>query len=258
MIHETAIIDPRAKLAENVSVGPWTTIGANVEIGEGTIIESHVVIKGPTRIGCDNHIFQFSSIGDMPQDKKYEGENSRLEIGDRNVIRESCTFNRGTSLGGGVTQIGDDNLFMAYVHVAHDCFIGNHTIFANNASAAGHVRIEDFVVLGGFSGVFQFCSMGAHSFSAMGSMIAKDVPPFLKVSGYYAKPYGLNTVGLKRRGFSAATLESLNKAYRILYRQGLLLDDAIIRLHELSNEHSSPELTRFINALENSQQGIIR
>lgn len=256
MIHETAIVDETAKIADNVRIGPWSVIGPHVEIGEGTIIESHVIIKGPTRIGCDNHIYQFSSIGEIPQDKKFEGENSFLEIGDRNVIRESCTFNRGTSGGGNLTQVGDDNLFMAYVHVAHDCIIGNHCIFANNASLAGHVRVEDFVILGGFSGVHQFCSIGSHSIAAMSSMIVKDVPPFFKVSGYYAKPFGLNTVGLRRRGFSNDSIQRLKQAYRILYRHGLSLDDALSQLRELAN--GCEEVTMLYDFVSKSERGIVR
>ena len=184
MIDKTAIIDPTARIAPGVMIGPWTVIGADVEIGEGTWIGPHVVINGPTKVGRDNKIFQFASIGEAPQDKKFGGEKTRLEIGDRNVIREFCTFNRGTVQDKSVTSIGNDNLFMAYVHIAHDCVVGNHTIFANNASLAGHVIVEDFAILGGFSGVFQACRVGANSFASMGAMIDKDVPPFVKVSGY--------------------------------------------------------------------------
>ncbi len=256
MIHPTAIIDKNSKLAENVSVGPWTYIGPDVEIGEGTRIHSHVVIKGPTRIGCDNEIFQFASIGEVCQDKKYEGENTRLEIGDRNIFRESATVHRGTVQGGSITRIGDDNLFMAYVHIAHDCIVGNHTIFSNNASLAGHVIVEDFVVMGGFSGVHQFCRVGQHSFAAMSAMIAKDVPPFIKVSGYYAKPFGLNSVGLQRRGYSTDTIAALKRAYKIIYRQGLTVNDAIIELDNMLND--CEEIKLLIQFLQNSERGIIR
>lgn len=256
MIHETAIIDPSARLADNVQIGAWSIIGPKVEIGEGTIIHSHVVLQGPTKIGCDNQIFQFASIGEIPQDKKFKGETTRLEIGDRNVIREFCTFNRGTDLGGGVTRIGDDNLFMAYVHIAHDCIVGNHTVFANNASLAGHVIVDDFAMLGGFSGIHQFCRIGAHSFAAMSSMIVKDVPPFVKVSGYYAKPFGLNTVGLQRRGYSNETINMLRRAYKIIYREGLSLAQAQERLHEMTQE--CPEVGLFIEFLQNAERGIVR
>lgn len=256
MIHETAIIDPSAKLAENVSVGAYSIIGPDVEIGEGTCIHSHVVIKGPTKIGCDNQFFQFSSIGDIAQDKKYEGEYSRLEIGDRNRFREMCTVNRGTGLGGGVTRIGDDNLFMAYVHIAHDCQVGNHTVFSNNATLGGHVSVDDFAIMGGFSAAHQFCVIGAHSIAAGGSIIIKDVPPFVKVSGYYAEAFGLNTVGLQRRGFSSETILKLKRAYRIIYRRGLTIKEALAELHVL--RESCAEIGLFIDFLKKSERGIVR
>ncbi|MCW5589867.1 MAG: acyl-ACP--UDP-N-acetylglucosamine O-acyltransferase [Legionellales bacterium] len=256
MIHPTAIIDPSAQLAENVSVGPWTYIGPDVEIGEGTCIHSHVVIKGPTRIGCDNEIFQFASIGEVTQDKKYEGEITRLEIGDRNIFRESVTIHRGTAGGGYVTRIGDDNLLMAYVHIAHDCQVGSHSVFSNNASLAGHVIVDDFVVLGGFSGVHQFCRVGAHSFLAMSAMVNKDVPPFVKVSGYYAEPFGLNAVGLQRRGYSNETIAHLKRAYKILYRQGLGLQEALAELEKMTAE--CEEVNILIQFLQQSERGIAR
>lgn len=259
MVEQTAMIDPSAKIAPGVQIGPWSVIGPDVEIGEGTWIGPHVVIQGPTRIGRDNKIYQFSSIGEAPQDKKYQGERTFLEIGDRNVIREFCTFNRGTAQDRSITRIGNDNLFMAYVHIAHDCEVGSHTIFANNASLAGHVKIDDYVVMGGFSGVLQFCRMGAHSFASMGSMIAKDVPPFVKVSGYYAKPFGLNTVGLQRHGFNDESITQLRRAYRILYRKGLTIAKAIEELQELN--HSEPlnlAIQQFIRFLEASVTGIVR
>ena len=200
MIDTRALIHPKAELASDVEVGPYTVIGPDVMIGEGSWIGPHVVINGPTRIGRHNKIFQFASVGEIPQDKKYGGEPTLLEIGDRNVIREFCTLNRGTAQGGGVTRIGSDNWIMAYVHIAHDCQIGNHTIFANNASLAGHVVIEDHVILGGFTQVHQFCALGAHCFTAFGSGIAKDVPPYVMVAGHPAEPHGLNVEGLRRRG----------------------------------------------------------
>jgi len=231
LIHPTAIIDPAARLAEDVSVGPWTLIGADVEIGPGCRIDTHVVIKGPTRIGRNNHIYSFASIGDDPQDKKYDQDvESVLEIGDDNTIREYCTINRGTALGGGMTRVGSDNWIMAYAHIAHDCQVGDHTIFANNASLAGHTVIEDHVILGGFTGVHQFCRLGAHSFSAASTLVLKDVPPFIMVSGNPAKAHGLNREGLKRRGFSREELNALRQAYRIIYRQGLTLEQATAEL----------------------------
>lgn len=256
MIHPTAIIDPTARIADNVEVGPWTLIGPNVEIGEGTWIGPHVVIKSSTKIGKDNKIFQFASLGEDPQDKKFQGENTCLQIGDRNVIREFCTFNRGTAQDKAVTLIGDDNLFMAYVHIAHDCVVGNNTIFANNASLAGHVVVEDFVVMSGFSGASQSCRVGAHSFASMGSMIDKDVPPFVKVSGYYAKPFGLNIVGMRRRGFSAETMLSLRRAYKVIYRKGLTIKQALENLNEMLLV--CPEVQLFIDFINLSQRGLVR
>lgn len=256
MIDKTAIIDPSARIAADVHIGPWTIIGADVEIAAGTWIGPHVVIRGATQIGRDNKIYQFSSLGEDPQDKKYNGEKTNLKIGDRNVIREFCTFNRGTIQDKGVTLIGDDNLFMAYVHIAHDCVVGNHTIFANNASLAGHVIVEDFAVLGGFSGVFQSCRVGVNSFASMGAMIDKDVPPFVKVSGYYAKPCGLNTVGMKRRGFETEKMLDLRRAYKTIYRKGLTVRQALEKLQTMVG--TCPEVQMFIDFIQGSQRGIIR
>lgn len=256
MIHETAIIHPSASVAQDVTIGPWTLIGENVEIGEGTWVGSHVVIQGPTKIGKNNKIFQFSSLGESPQDKKYHGEQTYLEIGDNNVIREFCTFNRGTLQDNAVTRIGNNNLFMAYVHIAHDCDIGNHTIFANNASLAGHVHVGDYANLGGFVGVFQFCRLGAYSFTAGGSVVVKDVPPFLKVSGHYAKPYGLNSVGLKRRGFTDEMLTQLKRAYKTIYRKGLTVKQAMEELKIMVKECA--EIEQLIHFIEASTSGIIR
>ncbi|HHM04266.1 MAG TPA: acyl-ACP--UDP-N-acetylglucosamine O-acyltransferase [Gammaproteobacteria bacterium] len=256
MIDPRAVIDARAELAADVRVGPFAVIGPEVVIGPGCEIGSHVVIKGPTRIGSNNKIFQFASIGDDPQDKKYQGEPTRLEIGDGNVIREYCTINRGTVQGGGLTRVGDDNWIMAYVHIAHDCIVGNHTIFANNASLAGHVKIEDYVILGGFSLVHQFCNLGAHCFTAFSAGIAKDVPPFVMVGGYAAAPHGLNIEGLKRRGFSAQTIANLRRAYKILYRSGLTFKNAIEQLKAFSPEE--PEVARMVTFLEKSRRGIVR
>lgn len=236
MIHPQALIDPRAELAEDVSVGPYSVIGPQVTIEAGTQIGPHVVIQGPTQIGRENRILQFSSLGSDPQDKKYRGEPTKLIIGDRNVIRESVTINRGTVNGHGSTVIGNDNLLMAYIHIAHDCRIGNNTIFSNNASLAGHVHIEDWVILSGFTLVHQFCSIGAHAFTGMGSAISKDVLPYLVVSGNPARPHGINKEGLKRRGFTPEQINALRRAYKILYRQGLTLEEARTSLADLAAE----------------------
>lgn len=256
MIHPTAIIDASAKIAADVSIGPYCVIGSDVEIGEGTWIGPHVVINGPTRIGRDNKIFQFNSIGDIPQDKKFEGEVSSLEIGDRNTIREYCSFNRGTAHGGGVTRVGSDNWIMAYVHIAHDCQVGNGIIMANNATLAGHVRIGDHAILGGFTLVHQFCEVGAHSFSAMGTAIGKDVPPYVLVAGQPASPRGLNSEGLKRHGFDGATLELLRKAYKTVYRNGLKAEDAIAELNRMGAK--SQEIQAMAEFIRTSTRGIVR
>lgn len=256
MIHPTAIIDPDARIAPNVDIGPYSVIGAGVELGSGCRIGSHVVIKGPTRIGRDNQIFQFASIGEAPQDKKYGGEPTRLEIGDRNVIRESVSIHRGTVNGGAITRVGNDNLIMIGGHIAHDCKVGNHTIFANNATLAGHVAIEDYVILGGATLVRQFCSLGIHSFTAGGSLINKDVPPFVLVSGQMARPYGLNVEGLKRRGFEPEVIRKLRLAYKYLYRSNLTLDQALRTLWEM--EPDCPEIGVMARFIERSQHGIVR
>lgn len=256
MIHQTAIIHPSARIAKDVTIGPWTVIGEQVEIDEGSWIGPHVVIQGPTKIGKNNKLFQFSSIGEVPQDKKYAGENTRLEIGDNNIIREFCTFNRGTSQDQGVTKVGDNNLFMAYVHIAHDCVIGSNAIFANNTSLAGHVHIGDYATLGGFVGVFQFCRIGAYSFTTGSSMVVKDVPPFLKVSGNYAKPYGLNTVGLKRRGFTDEMMIQLKRAYKVIYRKGFTVKQAIEELRPMVA--NCAEIEQLLQFIESSAAGIVR
>ena len=256
MIHSQAIIDPSAKLAEGVSVGPFSVIGAGVEIGASSQIGSHVVIEGPTRIGCDNKIYSFAAIGGDPQDKKYAGEATELEIGDRNVIREYCTISRGTIQDAGVTRIGNDNWIMAYVHIAHDCQIGSDTIFANNTTLAGHVTIEDYAILGGFTLVHQFCKIGAHCFTAMNSVISKDVLPFLMVSGHMAKPHGLNTEGLKRRGFSPQALSELRRAYKIIYRSGNTLEQAIEKLVPMAKNCN--EIAQLLLFLKGVTRGIVR
>ncbi len=256
MIHSHALIDPGATLAPDVEIGPFAVIGPNVEIGAGTRIGPHAVIQGPTRIGCNNHIFQFTSIGEAPQDKKYRGEPTELIIGDGNTIREYCTINRGTVQGGGSTLIGDENWIMAYVHIAHDCHVGSHSIFANAASLAGHVSVGDWAILGGFTLVHQFCTLGAHCFTAFGSVVGQDVPPYVLISGHMARPHGLNTEGLRRRGFSSETLRQLRQAYKVIYRSGLTLDQAIARLQEMVEE--CPEVGLFVDALTKATRGIIR
>ncbi len=256
MIDPRAIIDPAAELAGNVSVGPYSVIGPGVIIGEGTQIGPHVVVNGPTRIGRDNRIFQFASVGEAPQDKKYAGEETWLEIGDRNTIREFVTLNRGTVQDAGVTRIGDDNWIMAYVHIAHDCQIGNQTIFANNASLAGHVHIDDYVILGGFTLVHQFCHIGAHALTAFASVISMDVPPFVTVGGSPAHAHGLNMEGLRRRGFSEDVRRLLKQAYTTIYRENRPLQDAVARLRSL--DAGNAELDLLIRFLENQTRGIIR
>ena len=256
MIHETAIVDSNANLAEDVEVGPYSIIGSNVTIGSGTVIGPHVVIKGTTEIGKNNQIYQFSSIGGDPQDKKYAGEVTQLIIGSNNVIRENCTISRGTAQGGGVTKIGNDNWIMAYVHIAHDCLVGDHTIFANAATLAGHVTIEDYAILGGFSNIHQFCRVGAHSFLAMSSIVAMDVPPFVMAAGHNAVPHGINSEGLKRRGFSKEALQAIRKAYKIIYKSSMKLKDARDEVLEIAKKH--PELEILGNFLGTSERGIIR
>ncbi|MCE1240537.1 MAG: acyl-ACP--UDP-N-acetylglucosamine O-acyltransferase [Azonexaceae bacterium] len=256
MIHPTAIVDPGAKIGANVSIGPYTIVGPNVEIGDNTEIGPHVVINGHTRIGRDNKIFQFCSLGEVPQDKKYAGEPTRLEIGDRNTIREFCTFNLGTIQDEGVTSIGDDNWLMAYVHIAHDCRVGNKTIFANGASLAGHVIVDDWVIFGGFTGVHQFCRIGAHVITAASSLVLQDVPPFLMAAGNTAQPYGIHVEGLKRRGFSSDTIQGLKRAYRTLYKSGLMLEEAKAKLTEQAE--TVPEIRTMLDFLDVSKRGIIR
>ncbi|MBN1684027.1 MAG: acyl-ACP--UDP-N-acetylglucosamine O-acyltransferase [Gammaproteobacteria bacterium] len=256
MIDKKAIIDPKAKIDENVTIEPYAVIGADVEIASGTWIGSHAVIKGPSRIGRDNKIFQFASIGEIPQDLKFQGEKTYLEIGERNTFREFCTINRGTVQDHGITKIGHNNLFMNYVHVAHDCVIGNDTIFANNASLAGHVHVGDYVILGGFAGVLQFCHLGAHSFISTGAIVLKDVLPYTKVSGVYAKPFGLNSVGMSRHGFSSETIMTLKRGYRVIYRQNLTVSEAIKELETMVGE--CPEIQLYIDMLEGSERGIVR
>lgn len=255
MIDERAIIDSSAKIDEDVSIGPWTFVGPQVEIGSGTVIGPHVVIKGHTKIGQNNKIYQYASLGEDPQHVNYKGEETWLEIGDSNVIREFCTLNRGTVQGGGVTSIGNGNFLMAYVHIAHDCKVSDHTIFVNNASLAGHVKVEQHATIGGFVGIHQFCNIGAYSFITA-AMVGKDVPPYVIVTGNTAEVCGLNTVGLKRRGFSTDTITMLRRAYNILFRQGLNVKQALIELEKMVLE--CPEVKLFIDAVNNSSRGLVR
>lgn len=257
-----AVIDPAARihasaeLDSGVSVGSFTIIGPGVRIGNGTAIGPHCVLVGNTTIGNDNTIHPFCSIGSPPQDKKYRGENTRLEIGDRNTIREYCSINTGTVQDAGVTRIGHDNWIMAYVHVAHDCQIGNQTIFANNAQLAGHVRVDDHAILGGFTVVHQFVSIGAHSLTAMGTILLQDLPPYVTAAGNAAAPHGINSEGLKRRGFSPASIERIRRAYKILYRSGLTLTEARARLQE--SAMTAPEVETIVEFLSRSRRGIVR
>lgn len=256
MIHPSAIIDPGAEIDEGVTIGPFSVIGPDVRIESGTNIGPHVVVRGLTRIGRDNRIFQFSSIGEDPQDKKYRGEPTRLEIGDRNVIREYATIHRGTIQDQSVTRVGSDNLLMAYTHVAHDCMIGDGVILANGASLAGHVRVDDFAILGGFSLVHQFCRIGRYSFSGMGSVISRDIPPYVMVGGSPTKPRGINNVGMERRGFNADTILQIRRAFKLIYKSKLKLEEAIENLSIMAAEY--PEVSPMVEFLQQSGRSIIR
>ncbi len=256
MIDPHAIVSPQAQLAADVSVGPFSIIGAGVSIGPRTIVGPHVVINGPTVIGADNRIFQFASIGDAPQDKKYRGEPTRLEIGDRNVFRESCTVNRGTTHDKGVTRIGHDNLFMAYSHVAHDCAVGNNAIFANCAALGGHVEIGDWVILGGLTAVHQFVKIGPHAFLAGGAIVTRDVPPYVMVAGNPGAPHAVNSEGLKRRGFDEEQIRNIRDAYRVVYRSDLRLTEALEKLRPIADSRS--EVRAFVDFISSSTRSIVR
>ncbi|MGH8129471.1 MAG: acyl-ACP--UDP-N-acetylglucosamine O-acyltransferase [Steroidobacteraceae bacterium] len=256
MIDPRAIVAPDAEIGDGVAIGPFTVIGPGVRIGDGSWIGPHAVINGPTALGRENKVFQFASIGDAPQDRKYGGEPTRLEVGDRNVFREFCSINRGTVGGRGVTKIADDCLFMAYSHVAHDCTVGSHCIMSNCTALAGHVDLGDWVILSGYSGVHQFCKIGAHSFLANNAAVTRDVPPFLLVAGSPAEPKGVNSEGLKRRGFNAAQIANIKNAYRVFYRSGLKLTEATEQLRTLVA--SQPELQPFVEFLAASERAIIR
>jgi len=256
MIHPSATVHPGALLAADVEVGPYSVIGEHVEIGARTWIGPHVVITGRTRIGCDNRIHQFCSLGEVPQDKKYRNEPTRLEIGDRNTIREFCTFNCGTAQDAGVTRLGSDNWMMAYAHLAHDCQVGNHTIFANSAQIAGHVHVGDHAVLGGMTGVHQFVHIGAHSITGAGTILLQDLPPYVTAAGNPAKPHGINAEGLKRRNFSADAIAAIKRAYKILYRSGLQFAEAQAQIEAL--QRTVPELSTLAEFLSTASRGIIR
>jgi len=254
LIHETAIIDASAKIGNNVFIGPYTIVGAHVEIGDDCVIGPHVVLRGPTKLGKGNRIFQFASVGEDCQDKKYAGEPTELVIGDRNVFRESTTIHRGTIQDQGITTIGSDNLFMGYVHVAHDCVIGNHNIFANAVTLAGHVHVGDHVILGGFTGVHQFCKIGSHAFTAVSSVVVQDIPPYVMAQGHNAVPRTINSEGLKRRGFSSEQIANVKRAYKVLYRNGYTLAEALAAMEHMN----APEVQPMIDFIGQSTRGIIR
>ena len=257
MIHPTALIDPSAKIGTNVSIGAYSVIGAEVEIGDNTVIGPHVVVEGPTRIGRDNRILQFASLGGDPQDKKFAGERTELVIGDRNLIREFVTINRGTLGGGGLTRVGDDNWLLAYVHVAHDCKVGNHVVFSNYSALAGHAEIGDWVIISGYAGVHQFCKVGAHAFIAMGCLVGTDVPPFLMMANdQHGRPRGINSEGLKRRGFDGARISSIKRAYRTLYMAGLPLTEAREKLVEQAKD--SADVRAMVEFLDHSERSLAR
>jgi UDP-N-acetylglucosamine acyltransferase len=256
-IHASAVIDPSARLGTNVSVGAFTVIGPDVEIGDGTHIGAHCSILGPTRIGRDNHIHGHAAIGGDPQDKKYQGERVELVIGDRNVIREFVTLNRGTGNGGGITRIGDDNWLLAYTHVAHDCHIGSHCVFSNNTTLAGHVSVGDWVIMSGFSGAHQFCRIGAHAFIGMGALISGDVPPFVMVAqSEQGRPRGINSEGLKRRGFDSERISAIKRAYRALYVSGDTLEQARAKLGELAQ--GSEDVRAFLEFIDSGERPLLR
>ena len=256
MIDPRAIVAPDAEIGEGVVIGAFTVIGPGVRIGDGCWVGPHAVINGPTTLGRQNKVFQFASVGDAPQDKKYAGEPTRLEVGDRNVFREFCTINRGTVGGRNVTRIGDDCLFMAYSHVAHDSIVGNRCVLSNCTALAGHVELGDWVILSGYAAIHQFCKIGAHAFLANNAAVTRDVPPYLLVAGSPAEPKGINSEGLKRRGFDAGQISNIKNAYRLLYRSGLKLAEAEAQLKVLSA--SQPELVPFVNFLSSSERSIIR
>jgi len=250
------IIHPTAKIGADVKIGPWTIVGADVEIGDGCEISSHVILKGPMRLGKRNRIFQFSSVGEDPSDKKYHGEITKIEIGDDNIIREGATLHRGTEIGGGITRIGSHNLFMPYTHVAHDCIVGNNTIFSNNSAISGHVIVEDWAILGGYAGVYQFLRIGAHSFVGAQTHVNMDVPAFVIVNGTPPQAKGINITGLERRGFSKEAIQALRKAFKIMYRKGNILEEALVEMQSLAAE--APDVATLIASVRASSKGILR
>lgn len=256
MIHPQAVIDPGARLGKDVKIGAYSIIGPDVEIGDNTWVGPHVVINGPSRIGKNNRIYQFASLGDAPQHVTYNGEPTRLEVGDNNIIREYVTFNRGTIIGDEVTTIGNGNFFMAYTHVAHDCHIGDNTIFANGASLAGHVEVGNYAILGGFTLVHQFCKIGAHSITAVNTVVFKDIPPYVKAAGYGAKTHGLNLEGMRRRNFDTAVVDQLKEAYKMVYRSGQTLEQVLRNLEPLAQK--SPDVAVFRDFISRSERGIVR
>ncbi|NMH59703.1 acyl-ACP--UDP-N-acetylglucosamine O-acyltransferase [Alteromonas ponticola] len=255
MIHQTAVISDNATIGKNVKIGPFTVIGDNVTIGDNCVLESHVVVKGETKIGKDNHFYQFSSIGEDCQDKKYAGEPTQLIIGDNNVFREGCTVHRGTVQDKSLTKIGSNNLIMVNAHIAHDCVLGDNIIIANNVAVAGHVHIGDFVILGGASGIHQFCKIGAHAFVGAGAIILRDIPPYVMV-GHQAVPQGINSEGLRRRGFSSEAIMAIKRAYKALYRNNNTLAEALAVIKE--NAQNQSELNMLVSFIENTERGIIR
>jgi UDP-N-acetylglucosamine acyltransferase len=256
MIHPTALIDPKAELADDVEVGAFSIIDAKVRIGAGTRIGPHAVITGRTTIGKNNHIFQFTSIGEQPQDMKYAGEDTELVIGDNNTIRELCTFSRGSMQGGGVTRIGSNNWIMACVHIAHDCILGDNIIMANNTSLAGHVTVGNHAILSGYSLIHQFCSVGEHSFTSFASHVNQSIPPYVTVSGEKARAKGINSEGLKRRGFTAEQINQVRRAYKAIYRESLSLEEATAKVIEMATD--SPEIQPLVDFLKTAERGIIR
>ncbi|MEO0615405.1 MAG: acyl-ACP--UDP-N-acetylglucosamine O-acyltransferase [Pseudomonadota bacterium] len=255
-IHPTAIVDDGATIADDATIGPYAIIGPDVTIGSGTLIDAHVVVRGPTEIGRDNRFYPFSSIGDDPQDKKYANEPTKLVIGDRNTVREYCTINRGTVQDAGVTRIGNDNWIMSYVHIAHDCIVGDHCILANNATLAGHVKVGDWAIMGGYAGIHQFCQIGAHAFLGMYAAIGKDVPAFVMVMGSPAAARGINAEGLKRRDFTQEQIRNIKTAYKVVYREGLRLEEAVDKLRALAAEQ--PEILPMLESIERSERSIVR
>lgn len=256
MIHATAIVDESAIIGQNVKIGPFAIIGPNVVIGDDCDIQAHAIVQGPTVLGKNNKVYSFASIGCDPQDKKYAGEDTRLVIGDNNVFRESCTISRGTAQDSSETRIGNDNLFMAYTHVAHDCIVGNHVILANTATLAGHVEVGDYAILGGFTGIHQFCKVGQHSFCAVGSVVVQDVPPCVTVAGQNAVPKGINSEGLKRRGYSKEQISAVKKAYKVIYRQGLRINEALDALQSMAVEQE--HINMFVDFIQASNRGLVR